>query len=112
MLVPGLVGCAIAGFVVYALLARFVVHGPVSASSLAGSVTDASGSAGGGVLDYPGRCRRLPAAATWRCVVMDGDGSGGAASMVRLRAGSSCWDGALVDEELYPAVEAGLPPHA
>lgn len=70
----------LSAFVVYAVLARFVLHGPVTSDSLAEAVTRESDSAGR-TLDDPGRCRRR-SATTWSCSVTDQQGSGGAAYRV------------------------------
>lgn len=90
-------------FVGYALLARFVLHGPVTGRSLVISVEEASGSAGG-LLNH-GRCRPTRAPREWRCEVTDSAGSGGATYTIRLRPGSSCWDGVLTND----ASEGGMP---
>jgi hypothetical protein len=76
-------------FCAYALAARFALHGPVTPTSLYASVAARAGSAGGDA----GRCRR--AGAAWSCLVSDREGSGGGEYRVRVRAGSSCFDGRL-----------------
>jgi hypothetical protein len=79
--------CAVALFASYALLARFVIHGPVTGRSLATSVRRAADSAAG-----LGDCRRTSGARDWRCTVADPAGSGIASYWVRVRKDSSCWD--------------------
>lgn len=87
--------CALAltAFAIFAILARFVIHGPVSGSALVDAVERESDSAGQ-VLDDDGRCRELRNL-IWRCSVTDQEGSGGATYRVRLRSDSSCWDARL-----------------
>jgi hypothetical protein len=78
----------------YALAARFVLHGPVTANSLHEAVERQSGSAGN-IFRMPERCRRRRADGTWKCSVSDSSGSGGVDYKVRVRNGSSCFDGRL-----------------
>ncbi len=94
--------CALA-FAAYALLARFVIHGPVTSRSLARELTRESGSAGL-TLDRPGRCREL-SPVSWRCAVEDREGSGGATYRVQVEPDSSCWQAGLVND--YS--EGGMP---
>lgn len=82
-----LMGLAAATF---AVLARFVVHGPVDGTSLHDSITAATPSAGGFLGDLTG-CRAAVAARTWSCSVIDEHRSGGADYLVTVEAGSSCW---------------------
>jgi hypothetical protein len=90
----------------YALLARFVLHGPVTGHSLFQSVEHASGSAGRVLGGAGGRCRRRTKTATrWSCSVADREGSGGATYRVRVERGTSCWHGALASD--YS--EGGMP---
>jgi hypothetical protein len=76
-------------FFAYALLARFVLHGQVTGESLGVSVAQASGSAPFG----PPVCER-DSDAEWSCSVFQGSDSDD--YRVRVRTGSSCWDGRLV----------------
>jgi hypothetical protein len=94
---------ALIAFGVYALLARFVLHGPVSPDSLAEAVTRESDSAGSS-LDDPGRCRQA-SAAIWSCSVLDEQGSGGATYKVTVNADGSCWE-ATLDQD---SSEGGMP---
>jgi hypothetical protein len=80
----------------YALLARFVLHGPVTPDSLAEALTRESDSAGSTLAD-PGRCRQT-SAAVWSCSVVDQQGSGGARYEVRVDADGSCWRATLADD--------------
>jgi hypothetical protein len=86
-------------FVAYALLARFVLHGPVTGRSLGVSVAHVSGSAPFG----PPVCERA-SSAQWSCSVFQG--SGNADYRVRVRSGSSCWHGRLVGDA---ASASGIP---
>jgi hypothetical protein len=74
-------------FVTYALLARYVIHGPVNDQSLAWSVATDGGS------PFPdlANCDRIGRAATWTCTLTR-DGSAAAHYRVRRRGDSSCWD--------------------
>jgi hypothetical protein len=79
-------------FATYALAARFVLHGPVTATSLHAAVERESGSAGA-MLETTDRCRRLEVDRTWECSVYDSSGSGGVGYEVRAREGSACFAG-------------------
>jgi hypothetical protein len=94
---------ALVAFGAYALLARFVLHGPVTPDSLAEALTRESDSAGS-TLGDPGRCRQT-AATTWNCSVVDRQGSGGARYTVTVDADRSCWQ-ATLDEDHS---EGGMP---
>ena len=94
---------ALVAFGAYALLARFVLHGPVTADSLAEAVTLESDSAGS-TLDDPGRCRQA-SETVWNCSVIDQQGSGGAEYKVSVDADGSCWR-ATLDRDLS---EGGMP---
>jgi hypothetical protein len=96
--------CAVVLFGVYALVARFVLSGPVTSGSLAVSVGRVSGSPGE-LLGGAGDCRRSIRAGEWRCEVSDAGGSGAVTYRVRERRGSSCWDGLLVED----SAEGGMP---
>ena len=95
-----------------ALLARFVLHGPVTSRSLLDSVEQRSGSEGA-TYDLGGRCRpprggedgRGRDGGRWRCEVWDPAISDPAAYDVRVRPGSSCWDARLA----RPDVPSDLP---
>ena len=89
--------CAASLFAAYALAARFVLHGPVTAASLHEAVERESGSAGS-LVGGADHCRRLRTARTWKCSVHDSAGSGGVDYRVRVRSGSSCFDGLLTTE--------------
>lgn len=90
MLVP----LVLAGLLLaYALVARFVLHGPVDSGSLSRSVEVAAGSSTYGT-ESP--CRRRSTAPRWRCSVWDASASGGVTYVVRVRPGGSCWDARLV----------------
>lgn len=77
----------------YNVLASNVLHGPVNGRSLYVSVKDASGGGGPLVPDEHDVCRQAAQPLEWECSVPDPDGSGGAGYSVRVRSGSSCWDG-------------------
>jgi hypothetical protein len=87
------VGCGLALFVAFALFARFVLHGPVTEQSLAGSLTHASGSAGVLLGDH-GTCERARRSGEWLCQVTDDSGSG--IVTYRVRAPGSCWSARLI----------------
>ena len=72
------------------LLARFVVRGPVDERSLAQAIVRETGSADR-LLGATQPCRRTGRTGIFRCVASDG--SGGADYRVRIRTGSSCFDG-------------------
>ena len=91
-------------FAAYAIVARFVLHGPVTGRSLHESVQSASGSAGS-TLGNAGRCRSGSQTREWRCDVDDAGGSGTATYSIRVRAGSSCWNGRLTGGD----GEGGMP---
>jgi len=80
-------------FLVFALMARFVFHGPVNAKTLAGSVADESGSTSD-LLGLGPRCRER-SALRWSCSVLDQEGSGEVAYRVEVEPDSSCWSGRL-----------------
>jgi hypothetical protein len=89
--------------VAYAFAARFLLHGPVTATALARSLTGEAPSAGS-LLGVDGQCIR-ERAATWRCSVIDGEGSGGASYRVTLQPRSSCWRAELLGDDS----EGGMP---
>jgi len=94
-----------AAYGAYALLARFVLHGTVTARTLFVSVENASGSPGA-LFDDRERCLRPRRARDWRCQVMDDEASGGMVTYrVRLRPQSSCWVGQIRND--YPG--SGMP---
>ena len=95
-LVAGLVP---AGFATYAMLARFTLAGHVNSSSLAISVTNSSPSAGS-IVGNSGECHARRAR-LWSCTVSDSSGSGVVDYNVRVRQGSSCWEGRLVHGRGY-----------
>jgi hypothetical protein len=75
------------------LAARFVLHGPVDAVSLAESVSLYSG--GSGEMFGIPPCE--PAGAAWDCRAEDDPGSGPSATYrVTVRDGSSCWDAHII----------------
>ncbi|MDA0184902.1 hypothetical protein OJ997_31655 [Solirubrobacter phytolaccae] len=82
-------------FVAYALLARFVLHGPVDQRSLEVSVHRV---AAFGMLPEAAACER--AEGVWHCMAYD-DSGGGASYEVKLRPGSSCWDGRRLQNASY-----------
>ncbi len=90
-------------FAAFALLARFVLHGEVSPTSLNESLATEAGSADQ-LLDVPGRCDRS-ASSTWECLIGDSSGSGGATYRVAVARGSSCWEAQRVDD----FSESGMP---
>jgi hypothetical protein len=84
---------AITGVAGYNVLRSQVLHGDVNARSLFTSVGD---EAGAGALDEspePRRCKRGPQPREWECDVSDTSGSSTVGYRVRVRPGSSCWDG-------------------
>lgn len=76
-----------------ALLARFVLHGPVNGRSLQRAVVLESGSADDSLGDTGARCRPLRLRGEWACLVGDSEGSGSVAYRIVVRPDSSCWDG-------------------
>jgi hypothetical protein len=78
-------------FAVYAVLARTVIHGPVTPDSLGVSVAEE----GGSMFAEFSECRPAARAREWRCT-FSVDGSSGAEFRVRVRDGSSCWDASRV----------------
>lgn len=90
VVVSVLVG-AIVVAAVCAVLGNFVIHGEVTAHTLQMSVGEAADSVGSG-----DRCRRGSRPGTWRCGVIDHDGSGGVVYRVTVDPGSSCWHGEVV----------------
>ena len=92
-----------AAYGAYALLARFVLHGAVTAQTLFVSVENASGSPGA-LFDDRARCQRPARARDWRCQVMDEEASGGMVTY-RMRPQSSCWVGQIRND--YPG--SGMP---
>ena len=96
---------ALAALVVYALLAVFVLHGEVTATSLRDSLENSAGS-----VEMPGSaCRRAAGARRWTCPVGDSGGSGGVTYVVTVRARSSCWDARLTSStgESMPRTVSG-----
>jgi hypothetical protein len=94
-LAASLLAGAVVVFVAYALLARFVLHGPVGPGTLQVSVERTAGSA---LPRYRGRCRRARRSGDWRCTISDHEGSGGVTYRVSVRPGSSCWHGEIVED--------------
>ncbi len=88
----------------FAVLARFVVHGRVNGASLHDSITAAAPSAGR-LLGDDDECEPGVDTRTWRCSIVDRDGSGGADYVVTVEAGGSCWRAQL--ERDYS--ESGMP---
>lgn len=86
-------------FAAFAISARYVLHGHVTAARLAVTVSDQSGSAGS-LLDYDGNCRELEMPRAWRCTVLDGGGSGGVDYLVHMRGDSSCFDATRTTRDL------------
>jgi len=82
-------------FVAFALLGRFVLHGPVSQHSLEVSVHRAAAL---GMLPEAASCKR--AVRVWHCMAYD-DSGGGATYEVKLRPGSSCWNGRMTQNASY-----------
>ena len=80
-----------------ALIARFVLHGPVNGRSLHQAVVRESDSAEI-LFDSEGKCRPLESRGTWRCVVSDDQGSGSVAYRVVVSPDSSCWEGRLTSD--------------
>jgi len=91
-------------FAAYALLARYLLHGPVSASRLFVSVAQASDS-GGGSVGAPGLCRRIAAPRGWLCQVPDRRAYGVVSYRVGIRCGGSCWAAQITDDY----TESGMP---
>jgi hypothetical protein len=88
-------GFATSLFAAYAILARWVWHGPLTSESLFASVQDKSGSAGD-LFDEHSQCERVHAARTWRCDVADPAGSGAIRYRVVVRQDEpACWDATL-----------------
>lgn len=97
------VACVFAGaywFGVYAIAARFVLHGPVTEASLTRSVYDA---APFGLLSLP-ECDFDTEPTS--CLVHD-DSGGGVFYDVKVRPDSSCWDATLA---LNASSEVSEPP--
>jgi hypothetical protein len=110
--------CSAALVLSYALLARYVLHGPTDAMSLAVSVRTEAG-ASGDMLGAGGPCRRAASdelesrtegfltagqlvpdelsSEVWICLAGDIRASGTAAYRVRLQSGS-CWEGRLATD--------------
>jgi hypothetical protein len=80
-------GCGLALLIAFALLARFVLHGPVTEESLALSLSRASGSADE-ALGSRGSCQRARRSGEWLCEVFDGSG----VVTYRVQAPGSCWN--------------------
>jgi hypothetical protein len=77
----------------YDVLATHVIHGEVNPRSLYLSVASASGAPDPSW--KVGRCEQTsPGEPLWACSVEDDEGSGEVEYRVRVRRGSSCWDGA------------------
>lgn len=93
------------GFVACALAGRFVLHGPVTARSLAISVSRTAGSAAGSIVDD---CAPRRESGTWSCLVADSEGSGGATYRVRVRPGGSCWTATLQDRAAAETMPSDL----
>ena len=91
--------CLVAVFAAFAVSAKYLIHGKVTAVSLAVAVTDQSGSAGS-LLDQKGHCRETRTRLRWRCSVLDGGGSGGVDYLVQIREGSSCFSATRVTKDL------------
>jgi hypothetical protein len=90
--VVGLVAVLIVG----AILARSVVHGPVTATSLYISVNRESDFSGEFINDHGG-CRRTAITDRWICDVTPRNGTGVPSSyVVTARHGSSCWQARLI----------------
>lgn len=77
----------------YNVLRSNVLHGEVNARSLFASVEDEAGVPSLLEAPEPRTCKRLARPREWECGVLDDSGSGGVAYHVRVRSGSSCWDG-------------------
>jgi hypothetical protein len=91
LLVPA---TAIVAAGLYALAARFVIHGPVRDHSLHRSVSLAAGSAALLGSDPSDRC--VPhGPRRWHCDVWDSGGSGTVRYAVRVQPDGSCWDARL-----------------
>lgn len=86
---------AVAMFGGYALVARFVLHGPVDPGSLQRSVAMETSSADV-TLNISRPCQPRARADRWSCDVSDGSGSGTAVYGIRVEPDSSCWTGRLV----------------
>jgi hypothetical protein len=74
----------------YNVLRSNVLHGEVNARSLFTSVED---EAGVSETPPPRTCDRTERQREWTCRVLDSEGSGDVIYRVRVRPGSSCWDG-------------------
>lgn len=81
------------------------LHGEVTAESLVKSVESDAGSAATLISGLRGACRRTARPRERRCEVADSSGSGSGAYRVRVRRGSSCWDGVLTDSPAGGALD-------
>jgi hypothetical protein len=89
-------GCigVIAVLAVYDMLTTHVLHGPVNGRSLYVAVRDESGGVNPITVDEHRRCHPTRPPRVWTCSVDVPTGSaGGVDYRVRIRDGSSCWDG-------------------
>jgi hypothetical protein len=78
----------------YLILRSNVLHGEVTPRSLYASVEDEAGFGTVNVVPGPHVCKRTVRPREWTCGLPDSEGSGEVLYRVRVRAGSSCWDGA------------------
>jgi len=88
------------GVPAYAVLARFVLHGPVNDASLQRSVALARGSDP----SFPTHCTRT-GTRRWRCTTPDDQSSGAVQYDVRGVDGGSCWRATLVSDSSEGAPE-------
>ena len=85
-----------------ASLARWVIHGPVKASSLEHSV-ESSSDLSGTVGTRSGTCQRTVQRAIWTCTLEGSHGRGNVTYSITVKPGSSCWTGVvLVQDPIEP----------
>jgi hypothetical protein len=85
--------CVVVGFAVYASLARWVLHGPVTPHSLAVSLDREAGSGG---LEDVSPCRRTGAGA-WTCDAHSEELSAAQRYELRMVPDGSCWRARRID---------------
>src|SRR3954470_4703154 len=96
---------AVLAFLAYALHRAMLLHGPVTAESLATSVNDRI-DVGSQIYEAAYGCRHDGRTHKWVCHVPDSDSSI-VAYRVTIRAGTSCWDARLLNKS--PEQTAGMP---
>jgi len=85
-------GLVVGVLVVFALLSRFVLHGPVNAVSLYESVSREAGAP-----RRNDRCGKTADRRQWRCAVLRVEGSRAALYRVVVDTGGSCWRAVLAN---------------